>query len=110
MSKITARSGSLDIRSSLSRVRSSGKALAFAAFEDTDDGGQDGDDDNDRDHIVDVFSNVRNRAAKHVTAQNGGGDPEDAAKDVKEQVTSVRHFCRASHRRTKGTNDWHESR
>src|SRR5271156_3086478 len=48
--------------------------------------------------------------SQRVAAEDHGANPEDAAKNVEEQIAGVRHFCGASHRWAKRSNDGHETR
>src|SRR6266566_3579007 len=42
---------------------------------------------------------------ERIAAQDHGADPEDAAKNVEEQIAGIRHFRSASYRRAERAND-----
>src|SRR6266852_1242699 len=65
--------------------------------------------DNNGNDVMDALTNIRDRAAKRVAAENHGADPEDPTKNVKGQVAGVGHLCGAGHGRTEGSNDGNEA-
>src|SRR5229473_2728793 len=61
--------------------------------------------DNNGNDVMDALTNIRDRAAKRVAAENHGADPEDPSKNVKGQVAGVGHLCGAGDGWTEGSND-----
>ena len=78
--------------------------------EQADDGRKNGDDGNHGNNIVNVLADVGDEMSQRVAAEDHGANPEDAAKNVKEQIAGIRHFCGTGHRWAKCSNDGHESR
>src|SRR5215469_3209491 len=85
-----------------------GTGLAPCA-QDADDCRQDRKNDHHGDHVMNALRNVRNQMAKEITAKDHGSNPEDAAKNIECQISSIRHLRRAGNRRAKGANDRHKT-
>src|SRR5437016_10821927 len=90
-------------------VTGSSTVLAPGA-KDADDRRQNGQHDNHSNDVMDALTDVGDRAAQDVAAQNHGPDPEDPAENVESEVTGIGHFCGAGHRRAKRSNDGNEAR
>ena len=75
-----------------------------------DDGRKNGNDDDDGNDIVNVLADVGDEMAERVAAKDHGANPEDAAKNIEEKISRIRHFCGACDGRTKRSNDGDEAR
>jgi hypothetical protein len=59
---------------------------------------------------MDVLADVGDQTAQRVAAQDGGGNPEGAPKNVVKKIARVRHFCRACNGRAERSDDGDEAR
>src|SRR5438046_1496140 len=97
ISKIAARSGAFDIELVSSGVTNRGGGCGrlsrrrFPAFQNAEDGGQNGNDGDDRNDVVDVLADVGHRAAQREAAEDHRTYPEDAAENIEAEIFGVRH-------------------
>ena len=77
---------------------------------DADDCGKHGNHDDNGDDIMDALTNVWDRAAQRVAAENHGANPKDPSTNIERQVVEVGHLRGASDRRAEGSNDGSEAR
>src|SRR5579859_901348 len=77
--------------------------------EQANDGGKQGKEDDHGNHIVNVVADVGDEMAERITAKDCGSNPEGAANSIEEQISCIRHFCSASDRGTKRSNDGDET-
>src|SRR5215469_8850075 len=108
ISKITARNFATLLRF-LGSSDSAGSGLA-AGFQIADDGRQEGKKNHHGDHVMNALADIWNGAAQGVAAQNHGTHPEDAAEDVIDEITRVRHFRRPGDWWAKRANNGHKTR
>src|SRR5262249_13085520 len=62
------------------------------------------------DHVVKILIDIRNLAAKEISAEDRASHPQQAACDVICQVAAVGHLRSACNRRTEGPHNRHEPR
>jgi len=85
-----------------------GTATAFGA-EKPDDGREYGKQNHDTNYIVDVLANIGDQAAEGVAAEGRGANPEDAAKNVIEEIAGIGHSSGACYGRAKRPDDGNEA-
>src|SRR5712692_10610038 len=77
---------------------------------DADDCGKHGNHDNNGDDVMNALTNIRDRAAQRVAAENHGADPKNPSANVEGNVAGVGHLCGAGDGRAEGSNDGNEAR
>src|SRR5580658_3875090 len=78
--------------------------------QDADDGGKNRDDGNNGNHIVNVLADIGDEMPQRIPSEDHGANPENAAKNIEEQIARIRHLCCAGDRRTEGSHDGNETR
>ncbi len=77
---------------------------------DADNRGKHGNDDDHGNDVMNPSADIGNQATEKITTQDHRSDPEDAAKNVEEQIAGIGHFRGAGDGRAERSNDRNEAR
>src|SRR5216684_7136074 len=91
-------------------TRAVGRSELMPGAIDADDCGKHGNHDNNGDDVMNALTNIRDRAAQRVAAENHGADPKNPSANVEGNVAGVGHLCGAGDGGAEGSNDGNEAR
>src|SRR5208283_4941852 len=77
---------------------------------EADDYRKDGQKNHNQNYIVNFLSDVGDRAAEKIAAQNHRANPKRAAENIVEEIGGVGHPSSSSHGRAERANDRNEAR